>query len=134
MSLDGSFQPLAPVDPAELLGLVPFLLGHQPRRALVILALSGQEQPQGVIQQALPTSETADTVALAQHTLQVLRSLPGAQQVVVIGYGDDQQVSPTMEVLRFLLDDTGILIREALRFENDRYWSYLCHEISGSSF
>ncbi|MEV1178214.1 DUF4192 domain-containing protein [Nonomuraea sp. NPDC049784] len=126
MSLDGCFEPLVPIDPAELLGLVPFLLGHQPRHALLVLAFSGQEQPQGVIQQTLPASGTADTVALAQHTLQVLGRMPEIRQVVLIGYGADEQVTPTMDVVRFLLDGTGIRISEALRFQDNRYWSYLC--------
>lgn len=128
MFVYGPFESLTPVDPAELLGLVPLLFGHQPQEALVVLAFSEQGQPRGVIKQTLPSPHTADTVVLAQLTVQVLSRMPAIRQVVLIGYGTDEQVAPTMDVVQFLLSNTGIGISEALRFDDSRYWSYLCQE------
>jgi hypothetical protein len=45
---------------------------------------------------------------------------------IVVGYGPGPLVTPTAEQFRARLLDAGVELREMLRVEGGRYWSYLC--------
>ena len=47
-------------------------------------------------------------------------------QVIVIGYGPGTQVTPVAELLRARIDRAQIELRDLVRVEDSRYWSYLC--------
>lgn len=112
---------------AGVLAVVPFLLGFHPARSLVVI---GIEPPRGRIKVTfrydLPDPPAAALATeLARHAAQVL----GQQQidlVLALGYGPGPLVTPVMEALRVSLDETGIMLRDLVRVQDGRYWSYLC--------
>jgi hypothetical protein len=112
---------------AGVLAVVPFLLGFHPRHSLVVI---GIEPPRGRIKVTfrydLPDPPAAAlAMGLAAHAADVL----GQQQidlVLALGYGPGPLVTPVMEALRASLDGAGIMLRDLVRVEEGRYWSYLC--------
>src|SRR5581483_708492 len=60
-----------------------------------------------------------------QHAVSVLT---GQQQAlaVAIGYGPGRLVTPFADAIRKAARRAGLELRDVLRVENDRYWSYLC--------
>jgi Domain of unknown function (DUF4192) len=112
---------------AGVLAVVPYLLGFHPSSSLVVL---GIEPPRGRVKVTfrydLPDPPDAALAAeLTAHAAEVL-----CQQqidlVLAVGYGTGPLVTPVMEALRRALDDAGIMLRDLLRVEDGRYWSYLC--------
>jgi hypothetical protein len=112
---------------AGVLAVVPFLLGFHPARSLVVV---GIEPPRGRIKVTfrydLPDPPAAAVTAqLAAHAARVL----GQQQiglVLALGYGPGPLVTPVLEALRGALDEAGIMLRDLVRVQDRRYWSYLC--------
>jgi hypothetical protein len=47
---------------------------------------------------------------------------------VVIGYGTGQAVTGVVDVVAPALRDVGIVVQDALRVEDGRFWSYLCRD------
>ena len=117
--------------PAAVLAVVPHLLGFVPARSLIVL---GAGPPQGRIHVTLrfdlpdpPAAAAASTIA--QHAIAVLTSQRQAM-AVVIGYGPGHLVTPVIDLIRAETKQAGLELRDALRVEDGRYWSYLCREPS----
>ena len=49
---------------------------------------------------------------------------------IVIGYGPGPLVTPLADAIRQTMTGTGLELRDVLRVDEGRYWSYLCHEPS----
>jgi Domain of unknown function (DUF4192) len=126
----GPSQPLVTIgSPAEILAAVPYLLGFHPAQSLVVI---GARPPRDRVHVSFrydlidpPDREFARE--LAEHARSVLVS----QQVIVaivVGYGPGALVTPVAEEFRARLGAAGIDVREMLRVEDSRYWSYLCRD------
>jgi hypothetical protein len=120
-------QPVRVDSPAAMLAVVPHLLGFTPTSSLVI---TGARGPRQRIEATLrfdlpdpPDQATAD--AIAAHTVSVL-ARHELTTVVVIGYGPGELVTPLANVLREAIAQTGLEVRDVLRVQDGRYWSYLC--------
>jgi Domain of unknown function (DUF4192) len=114
--------PMVLRDPADVLSLVPYLLGFHPADSVVVLGARGGQ----MIFQA--RGDLADAVQMAEHYAAVL----GRQQVtsaIVIGYGEAVAVTPAVLAVARCLTETGIYLRDALRVTAGRYWSYLCQSL-----
>ena len=114
--------PMVLRDPADILSLVPYLLGFHPADSVVVL---GARDRQMVFQ---ARGDLADAVELAGHYAAVV----GRQQVtsaIVIGYGEAAAVTPAVLAVAGRLGDSGILVRDVLRVTAGRYWSYLCQSL-----
>lgn len=116
---------------AGLLAVIPHLLGFTPRDSLVVL---GGRPPRGRVEVAfrydLPDPPSTDAAAaIAAHAAQVLSShrLPTA---IVAGYGPGRLVTPLADAIRQALPRAGIEVRDVLRIQDGRYWSYLCQNPS----
>src|SRR5450756_1102833 len=110
-----------------LLGLVPILLGFRPEASAVIL---GTKPPRGTLKISLRYSLddlAAPDVAAYNigHALNVLTSQDSGL-VMVIGYGPDAQVAPFIKLFREQAGKHNVRVRELLRVEGNRYWSYVC--------
>jgi Domain of unknown function (DUF4192) len=117
--------------PAAVLAVVPHLLGFVPARSLIVL---GAGPPSGRIHVTLrfdlpdpPAAAAASSIA--QHAVAVLTSQRQAM-AVVIGYGPGHLVTPVIDRIRAQAKQAGLELRDALRVEDGRYWSYLCREPS----
>jgi hypothetical protein len=114
--------------PADVLAVVPHLLGFHPANSLVVI---GAGRPRDRIELAfrydLPDPPDSDKAAdIAAHALAVL-SLRRLTTVIGIGYGPGRLVTPVADVLAAGLRQAGLRPRELMRVEDNRYWSYICH-------
>jgi hypothetical protein len=121
--------------PADLLALVPYLLGFHPSDSLVVLALRDGE----IVFQLradLPGSGghpltgdelTREVSRMADHfTALVVRQQ--ASQAVVIGYGNRAAVLPTALSVGRSLATHRVTVLDVLCATRDRYWSCLCRD------
>jgi hypothetical protein len=109
---------------ASLLAAVPVLLGFQPPEPCLVVI--GTVPPRSRV--ALTLRYDIDGTGyreLARHAA----SLLGAQEIreaCVVGYGPGRLVTPAADALRARFSKAGITVREALRVQDGRYWSYAC--------
>lgn len=111
--------------PADVLGAVPYLLGFHPADSLVLLGFTG---PRGLLRLTTRFDLPVPPGALARFVPLLARE--GVGQVVLAGFGPGPLVTPAVTQARALLREAGVLLAEALRAEQGRYWSYLCDEPS----
>jgi len=112
-----------------VLAVVPHLLGFHPSSSLVVLGIGG---PRGQVKLAFrydlpdpPDSSLARDIAA--HASAVLRR-QHISTAIAIGYGPGSLVTPVADLLRVVLRTAGITIRDLLRVEDGRYWSYMCSD------
>jgi hypothetical protein len=113
--------------PAALLRLVPHLLGFVPETSLVVIGVTPpRDRIRVTLRYDLPDPPEADLVAgLAAHAVAVL-SGQRLTAAVAIGYGPGPLVSPVANELRDAAWQAEIDVREFLRVQDGRYWSYVC--------
>ncbi|MGI5243349.1 DUF4192 domain-containing protein [Dactylosporangium sp. CA-139066] len=113
---------------ADVVALIPFLLGFHPADSLVLLAI---EDTSGRIRVAarldLPSADTpaASIDAALQRIIAALDEVRGAS-VVLAGYGPVERVEPILTVAGEALHAAGITIRTALRIADGRFWCLRC--------
>jgi len=133
-TLDARVPPL-PVrigSPADLLAVIPGLLGFDPGRSIVVL---GTEPPDSRVRLTLrydvpdparPGPARPDPAAtLAAHAVSVLTA-QGVTAAVAAGYGTEAEVAPVAAALREHAAKAGLALTEVLRVADGRYWSYVC--------
>jgi hypothetical protein len=117
--------------PAAVLAVVPHLLGFVPRRSLIVI---GAGPPRDRINVTLryDLPDPPDRVAAGRVTAHALSVLAGQRQTVAVvaGYGPGALVTPIADVMRGEVPRAGLDLRDLLRVEDGRYWSYLCREPS----
>ena len=112
-----------------LLAVIPHLLGFHPSRSMVVVGLDG---PRGRISLGfrydLPDPpDLARSREIAEHTIAVLEQR-NITTVIAVGYGPGPLVTPVAENLRAALGRAPITLRDLLRAEDGRYWSYMCKD------
>ncbi|MEU6429717.1 DUF4192 domain-containing protein [Microbispora sp. NPDC046973] len=117
--------------PADLIAIVPYMLGFHPERSIVAMAFEPSTAPDSTARGLrfsmrfdLP-DRSEDTPDLARRFAGLL-TRNGAERVALIGYGPGWHVTPVMDAVRGCLSDSGIDTIDALRVEDGRYWSYMC--------
>jgi Domain of unknown function (DUF4192) len=112
-----------------ILAVVPHLLGFHPTHSLVVLGIGG---PHARIRLAfrydLPGPPDDQLAAdIAAHAAAVL-SRQQLGTAIVVGYGAGMAVTPVTDVVAPALAQAGINVRDMLRVQDGRYWSYLCQD------
>ncbi|MEW9553076.1 DUF4192 domain-containing protein [Nonomuraea sp. NPDC050783] len=105
--------------PADVLAAVPYLVGFHPTSSLVVVGLD-RGRAAMVIRWGLP---------LPPRTLDPLETLfgrEGVTEMVAIGYGPGEAVTPAVDEARRVAARAGVRVGEALRAHEGRYWSYVC--------
>src|SRR6266536_445639 len=117
--------------PADVLAAVPYLLGFHPDRSLVVIgARPPRDRIHVTFRYDLPDPPDLEQARdMAAHATAVL-TRQHVTMAVLAGYGSGALVTPVLQELRARLAEAGIELREALRAEDGRYWSYLCHDPS----
>jgi hypothetical protein len=126
----GPAQPPVKVgSPAEILAAVPYLLGFHPTRSLVVI---GARPPRDRVHVSfrydlIDPPDSAFAREIAEHASSVLAN-QHVSVAIVVGYGPGAVVTPVAEEFRAQLGTAGVEVREMLRVEDSRYWSYLCQD------
>ena len=113
--------------PGELLAVVPHLLGFVPQASLVVMGTAPpRDRIKVTLRYDLPDPPGAGVAAdIAAHAVGVV----GSQQLTAmtaVGYGAEVLVDPVAYALRDAARQAGIDLRDVLRVEDGRYWSYAC--------
>jgi hypothetical protein len=113
--------------PADILAVVPHLLGFHPQLSFVVIGAGGPRRRVEIgFRYDLPDPPGAEAAAeIADHAVAVLAQR-GATTVIGIGYGPGPLVTPVADALAAAAVQRRLEIRELLRVEDSRYWSYLC--------
>jgi len=113
--------------PPALLRLIPHLLGFMPETSLVVIGVTPpRDRIKITLRYDLPSPPEADLVAeLAAHAIGVL-SAQRLTAAVAVGYGPEALVTPVARELREAAWQAGMDLREVLRVQDGRYWSYTC--------
>jgi hypothetical protein len=111
------------------LAVIPHLLGFHPSRSMVVVGLDARR---GRIVLAfrydLPDPpDAARARDIAEHAVAVLRKRR-IRTAIAAGYGEGTLVTPVAEQLRAGLRGAGIAMRDLLRVQDGRYWSYVCSD------
>ena len=115
--------------PADVLAVVPHLIGFHPAKSLVVM---GVGRPRARIQLAfrydLPDPPDAVHASdIAEHAAEVLRHRR-LSTVIGVGYGPGALVTPVADALAAALRQAGLRLHELMRVEDGRYWSYVCQD------
>jgi Domain of unknown function (DUF4192) len=114
---------------AGFLAIVPHLLGFHPDRSLVVVGLDARRgRVVLAFRYDLPDPPDASgSNDIADHAAAVLvkRRIKTA---IVAGYGPGRLVTPVAGQTRTALAGAGIGLRDVLRVEDGRYWSYVCQD------
>lgn len=116
---------LAVRSPADLLAAVPYLLGFHPADSVVVVAMRGRRV---VFAARADLPDPAEAPAdRARHLVGVVRR-QRVDAATVVGYGPAHRVTPAVDAVRDALDEGGLVLLDALRVTDGRWWSYLCGE------
>ncbi len=107
--------------PADVVSAIPYLIGFHPAESIVVLGCGAETY-------AVRLDLTAEE-PLIEH-IAALVARRGSPDVIVAGYGPAERVTPAVERVRSHLAGHGVRLREALRVEESRYWSFLCADPS----
>jgi hypothetical protein len=108
--------------PTDVLAVVPYLLGFTPERSIVVIAMRDRRV---VFQARADVPETDEIAAMAGHLATVV-ARQRVDSALIVAYGADADVTPTVEVLRESLEARRVRVSDALRADGGRYWSYVC--------
>jgi hypothetical protein len=107
--------------PADLLAVVPCVLGFHPEDSLVLLTL-GEADNKFHARVDLPREP--DDLAAVVAQLRDVATRNGVRRCVLVAYSDDQCASQELfERLRASLEDAGVDVVEAIRADGDRWYS-----------
>jgi hypothetical protein len=117
--------------PADILAVVPHLMGFHPRLSFVVIGAAGPRlRVELGFRYDLPDPPAAAAAAeIADHAVAVLAQR-GAGTVIGIGYGPGQLVTPVADAFAAAATRRRLRLRELLRVEDGRYWSYLCADVA----
>ena len=118
-----------PVDsPAALLALVPHLLGFVPEASFVVIGIDPLGHVKVTLRYDLPDPAGIGVAAdVATHAVGIIGS-QGITTAVAVGYGPQTLADVVAAAVLDAARDAGVDLREFLRVENGRYWSYVCHD------
>jgi Domain of unknown function (DUF4192) len=110
--------------PADLLAVVPFMLGFEPAESVVIIG-TREHEVAVTLRYDIPGPGPARLVA--RHAADILGE-QGIHTACAVGYGPGQDVTPVADALRSQFAEAQVTVSELLRVQDGRYWSYLCAE------
>jgi hypothetical protein len=121
-------------DPADVISVVPYLLGFDPHESLVVVALEGSPQRFGPCAR-LDLVDGDDPPDAAERQVDFLAELVATHHfdpLILVAYsvrtGDSDLTDSLMRDLIVRLRDDGVVVTEALRADGRRWWSYTCDD------
>ena len=118
-------DPVRITDLGELLAGLPVLFGFRPERSLVVVCLEGRRGRVGFrLRVDLPPADLCDQVA--DYLVDVLRRNDARSVIVVACSADPGSADPAVSAVCRRLRSAGVEVRDAVRCDGRRYWSYVC--------
>jgi hypothetical protein len=111
-------------NPHDILATIPFLIGYHPSDSIVVLGMC-EHRITFTARDDLPAEGAGPDPDQVAYLVEVLLR-QGCQRLMLVGYGSEARVAPTMTALLDSYDEAGVRVLEALRADGTRYWSYLC--------
>ncbi|MGW4793930.1 DUF4192 domain-containing protein [Nonomuraea sp. NPDC004297] len=112
---------------ADVVAIVPYLLGFHPQQSLVALAID-DARVTGAVRMDL-TQDLDEMAERTRHLVDVLER-NRVRRALLIGYGPGSQVTLTVDTAMEALRGAGVGLSEAIRVHDGRYWSYMCTDIT----
>ena len=113
--------------PGDLVAIVPYLIGFHPSHSLCALALTGNRVP-ACMRIDLPDDDGEIRAVLS--ALAVLCDRASTKRkvdaVALVGYGTGPEVTPMMTAAIKWATERGLYLEDAVRVDDERFWSYLC--------
>lgn len=126
--------------PADVLAVIPYLLGFHPADSLVVLGLGGRRlQVRFTARLELPPPGSSngcdstdgedgdgdEAAELADYVAEVVAAQQ-VEQAILVAYGPRERADRAIELTAARLGGRAIGVREMLRAQDGRYWSYVC--------
>ena len=110
--------------PADLLAVLPYLIGFHPVASLCVVALESG----GAIR--VLRCDLPDADSIGESSISLARTIVArpVETVFLAGYGSDHDVSPVIRAVVDALAIEGMPVDNAVRADQGRYWSYLCDD------
>lgn len=112
--------------PAELIAVLPFLLGYHPADSLTVAGLCGPRVEFGACYDLPPPGPGAGAAA---RSVAESVARQGSSSIVVAGFGPAVRVTPAVSTLVDALRRAGVRVNDALRVTDGRWWSYFCEDL-----
>ncbi|GAA2494891.1 DUF4192 domain-containing protein [Winogradskya humida] len=114
---------------ADLLSVLPFMIGFHVEDSLVVVAIKGST-PLFVARADLPERGTTE-IEMREPMLHLAACVAANQVdgVIVLGYGQAVRVTPAVKYLSRCMTVTDVPVIDEVRVTNGRYWSYLCDDL-----
>ncbi|GAA1822882.1 hypothetical protein GCM10009682_49080 [Luedemannella flava] len=115
--------------PADIIALIPYMLGFHPADSLVIVAMRARRPVLNVrVDLPGPGPGRPSAVEVRDLLRQVGRMVTdqAADAAILVGYGPRARVAPMLKRASALLTRRGVPLFDVLRVTNGRYWSYQC--------
>jgi Domain of unknown function (DUF4192) len=114
---------------AGFLAIIPHLIGFHPSRSMVVVGLDARHGRIAVaFRYDLPDPpDRARAREIAVHVIGVLKKRQ-IRTVIAAGYGPGTLVTPVAESIRTAARGARVALRDLLRVEDGRYFSYVCRD------
>ncbi|MEV6342016.1 DUF4192 domain-containing protein [Actinoplanes sp. NPDC051851] len=112
--------------PAELIAVLPYMMGYHPSDAVAVVGFTGHRVDFGACHPLPPPDYGEQELREATAAVAQTVSMQGASSVVVIGFGPATRVTPAVMRATRELQAVGVRVEDVLRVTGDRWWSYLC--------
>ncbi|MBV9448764.1 MAG: DUF4192 domain-containing protein [Streptosporangiaceae bacterium] len=109
--------------PEGLVAVVPQLLRFMPASSIVVIGIAASGSVKVTLRYDLPDPECAAGTAADVIAILTSQRLTAA---IAVGYGPEPLVTPMADALRHAAEHAGVDLRDVLRVEDNRYWSYTC--------
>jgi Domain of unknown function (DUF4192) len=112
--------------PAELIAVVPFVMGYHPNNSVALVGLAGSRMEFAACHD-LPPPEVSDADAeLAADAVADVVTRQQPTRVVIVGYGPARRALPALLRSAEAVRRRGVEVFDVMRVENGRWWSYAC--------
>lgn len=114
--------------PAELITLLPYLLGYHPTDSVMVLALRGQTL--GTLQRVDLECWSGGRTAVIEDGLVDLVVRDDHDAVLLVGYGgDDRGRRTALDQLSELFEGAGVEVVDRIEVVAQRWWSVGCRDV-----
>ena len=113
---------------ADVLAIVPYLIGFHPTDSIVVVALSGRRVVFAARGDLPPARSTAAQRRELAACFAGVVDRQDAAGIVLVGYGEADRVVPSVRAVGDALAATGLAILDEVRVAGDRYWCLLCDD------